>query len=48
MQNGAWFPALIPVASIEYERVGANIAFVPSIQNRLYGAVSVQLKVKLY
>ena len=28
--------------------VGANIAFVPSIQDRLYGAITVQLKVKLY
>jgi len=48
MLNGGWFPALIPIASVEYDRVGANIAFVPSIQNRLYGAISVQLKVKLY
>jgi hypothetical protein len=48
MLNGGWFPAVIPIACVEFERVGANIAFVPSIQNRLYGAISVQLKVKLY
>ena len=48
MLNGGWFPAVIPVASMEFERVGANIAFVPTLQNRLYGAVSVQLKVRLY
>jgi hypothetical protein len=48
MLNGGWFPAVIPVASVEFDRVGANIAFVPTLKNRLYGAVSVQLKVRLF
>lgn len=48
MLNGGWFPAIIPVASVEYERVGANVAFVPSFQDRLYGAISVQIKLRLY
>lgn len=45
--NGGWFPALIPVASWEGERFGLNVALVPPLQNRLYGAVSFQLKVRL-
>ncbi len=48
MLNGGWFPAVIPVISYEYKSVGANIAIVPTYQNRLYGAISVQLKVKLF
>ena len=48
MKNGNWFLAAIPVASAEWGKFGLNIAFVPSIQNRLYGAVSVQLKVKIW
>lgn len=48
MQNGGWFLAAIPVVSYEYQRVGMNIAFVPTYKNMLYGAVSLQLKVKLY
>lgn len=48
MRNGGWFPAVIPVASIEYQRVGMNIAVVPTYRDRLYGAISLQLKVKLY
>ena len=48
MLNGGWFLALIPIVSIEYDRIGANIAFVPTYQDRLYGAISVQLKFKLY
>jgi hypothetical protein len=47
MRDGGWFPALIPVATIEYKRVGVNIGFVPTYKDRLYGGVSVQLKFKL-
>ncbi len=45
--NGDWFPAVIPVASWEGERFGLNIALVPPLQDRLYGAVSFQLKVRV-
>jgi hypothetical protein len=48
MLNGGWFLAVIPTASIEYKKFGANIMFVPSYKDRLYGAISVQLKVKMY
>ena len=47
MKGGGWFPALIPMATIEYRRFGVNIGFVPSYKDRLYGGISVQLKFKL-
>jgi hypothetical protein len=47
MRNGGWFLAAIPTASFEYQRVGVNIAVVPTYKDRLYGAISVQLKFKL-
>lgn len=47
MRNGGWFLAAVPVASVEYGRVGVNIGFVPSYKDRLYGALSFQLKLKL-
>jgi hypothetical protein len=47
MRDGGWFPALIPVATVEYRRVGVNVGFVPSYKDRLYGGISVQLKFKL-
>jgi hypothetical protein len=47
MRNGGWFLAAVPVASIENSRVGVNIGFVPSYKDRLYGALSFQLKLKL-
>lgn len=47
MRDGGWFLAAIPVASIEYRSVGLNLAFVPSYKDRLYGAFSFQLKLKV-
>ena len=42
--NGGWFPALIPTAAIEGRHWGLNIAIIPSIRDKLYGALSFQLK----
>jgi hypothetical protein len=48
MRGGGWFPALIPAATFEYKRVGVNVGFVPSYKDRLYGGISVQLKLKVF
>lgn len=42
--NGGWFPALIPTATLESSHWGLNVALVPPLKDRLYGAVSFQLK----
>lgn len=42
--NGGWFPAVLPVASVERGHWGLNVALVPPLKDRLYGAVSFQLK----
>ena len=47
-RNGAWFPAVLPMLAVEGERVGANIFFVPTIKNRLDGAISVQFKLRVW
>lgn len=47
MRDGGWFLAAIPVASIEFERVGLNVGVVPTYKDRLYGAISLSLRLKL-
>jgi hypothetical protein len=47
-QNGAWFPLVLPVASVEYKRVGINLTVVPTYKETLYGSISVQLKLKVF
>jgi len=48
MRNRGWFPAAIPTLSYEYERVGINVAIIPSYKDRLYGGISLQLKLKAF
>jgi len=45
--DGGWFPAVIPVATWEGQHIGMNVALVPPLKDRLYGAVSFQLKFRL-
>ena len=45
--NSGWFPAVLPVVSWEGNRFGLNVALVPPLKDRLYGAVSFQLKARL-
>ena len=42
--NGGWFPAVLPVATFESGHWGLNVALVPALKDRLYGAVSFQVK----
>jgi hypothetical protein len=48
MLNGAWFPALLPMASTSYGRFGANLTVVPNYKNRLHGAVVLQLMFRIW
>lgn len=47
-RDGGWFPVLLPAASVEYKRVGLNVLVIPTYKDRLYGAISFQLKLKVY
>ena len=48
MRDGGWFPAVIPTLTYEYQRVGVNVGIIPSYKDRLYGGISLQLKLKLF
>ena len=47
-RNGGWFVAPIPALAIEGDRVGANLMVVPTIKNRVQGAIAVQVKVRVW
>jgi hypothetical protein len=47
-RNGGWFPAALPVVSAEYLRVGVNLFVVPTIRDRLDGALVLQLKLRVW
>jgi hypothetical protein len=47
MHDGGWFLAAIPMLGFEYKWIGVNVALIPSYKDRLYGAISFQLKLKV-
>ncbi len=47
-QNGAWFPAVLPMVSTHYGIVGANFSVVPNYGNRLHGAFVIQLLLRVW
>jgi hypothetical protein len=42
--HGGWFPALIPVVALEGRQLGLNVSLVPTVHDKLHGAISFQLK----
>jgi hypothetical protein len=46
--NGGWFPALLPALTWEGDRVGANVFLIPTVGDRVHGAISLQLKLKVW
>jgi hypothetical protein len=46
--NGAWFPAVLPMASVSYGIVGANFSVIPNYGNRLHGAFVMQLLLRVW
>jgi hypothetical protein len=48
MRDGGWFLGVIPTLTFDYQRVGVNVGITPKYRDRLYGGVSVQLKLKIF
>lgn len=44
--NGGWFAAVLPALTLEGKRFGANVFLIPTIGDRVHGAISLQLKWK--
>jgi len=47
-RNGAWFVAPLPLLSVEGERLGVNVSLIPTIRDRLDGAVAFQFKIRVW
>ena len=47
-RSGDWFPAALPMLAVEGDRFGVNLFIVPTIKNRLDGAVAIQFKFRVW
>ncbi|HQR02564.1 MAG: hypothetical protein JSR19_10975 [Proteobacteria bacterium] len=48
VNSGGWFPAIFPVMSLEYHMIGVNLILIPTIGDRLHGALSAQFKIRVW
>jgi len=46
--NGGWFAALFPLLAVEGKRIGANFTIVPTIKDKVNGAVVLQIKLRVW
>jgi len=46
--NGGWFAAVLPALTWEGDRVGANVFLIPTMGDRVNGAISLQLKLMVF
>jgi hypothetical protein len=47
-RNGGWFVAPLPLLAIEGTRFGVNLSVIPTIKNRLDGALAIQVKLRVW
>ena len=47
-RDGAWFVAPMPVLSIEGKRIGVNLSIIPTLKDRVDGAIAVQVKLRVW
>lgn len=47
-RDGGWFVAPLPLFSVEGKTLGANITLIPTVANRFDGAVSIQVKLRVW
>ena len=47
-RDSGWFVAPMPVLAIEGRRVGINLSIVPTLKDRVDGAIAVQVKLRVW
>lgn len=47
-RNGGWFIAPLPVLAVEGRYFGVNLSVLPTIRNRLDGALAIQVKLRVW
>ena len=48
VNDGGWFAAPLPLLAVEGKRVGANFSIVPTIEDKVHGAIILQIKLRVW
>ena len=47
-RDGGWFVAPLPLVAVEGRRLGVNLSLVPTVRDRLDGAIAIQVKLRVW
>lgn len=47
-KDGDWCPVLLPLLAVQGERLGVNLTVIPTIEDRVYGAIALQFKLRVW
>ncbi len=47
-RNGGWFVAALPLLAVEGRHLGVNLSVLPTIRDRLDGALAIQFKLRVW
>ena len=47
-RDGGWFVAPLPALAIEGKRLGLNLLLIPTIRDRVAGAIAFQVKLRIW
>jgi len=48
VNNGGWFVAPLPLLAVEGRYLGANFSIVPTIKDKVHGAIVLQIKLRVW
>lgn len=48
VNDGGWFVAPLPLLAVEGRHFGANFTIVPTIEDKLHGAIVIQIKLRVW
>ena len=47
-RDGGWFVAPLPLVAVEGRRLGLNLSLIPTVRDRLDGAIAIQVKLRVW
>jgi hypothetical protein len=47
-KDGDWFLVALPLLAVQGDRLGVNLTVIPTIENRVYGAIALQFRLRVW
>jgi len=47
-KDGGWFVVALPLLAVQGKRLGFNLTIIPTIENKVYGAVALQVRLRVW